>query len=41
VLLFAGTFMLAYVGVAWRRYDGAIAIAFAGLALMTIAFALA
>jgi hypothetical protein len=41
MLLFAGTIMVAYAAVAWRRHDVAIALAFAALGLMVVAFALA
>jgi hypothetical protein len=41
VLLFAGGLMLVYSGVAWRRHDSPIAIAFAALGLMIVAFSLA
>ena len=41
MLLFAGTLMLMYAGAAWRRHDVAIAMAFASLCLMLVAFALA
>ncbi|MEA2423612.1 MAG: hypothetical protein QOH13_22 [Thermoleophilaceae bacterium] len=41
MLIFAGALMLAYAGVAWRRHDAALSLAFAALGLMIVAFALA
>jgi hypothetical protein len=41
MLLFAGTIMVVYAAVAWRRHEFAIALAFAALGLMVLAFALA
>jgi hypothetical protein len=40
MLLFAGAFMLAYLGLSWKRHDTALAVAFAGFGLMLIALAL-
>jgi len=40
MLLFAGTAMLIYVPVAWRRHDISLALPFAALGLMVVAAAL-
>ena len=41
MLLFAGSLMLVYSGVTWRRHDLGVSLAFAALGLMVVAFALA